>query len=93
MPLKFSDASVEPINLQMVDSSIKAKTTHNDYHGLLRVIADMLDYAIEGNQSYCTLGLSRDGSGVLLTVTQDHKKGYFAGATLADVSRHCEGSL
>jgi len=93
MPLKFSDASIEAVNLQMVDASLKAKTTHTDYEGFLRLIADMVDYAIEGNQSYCTLGLARDGSGILLTVTQDHKKAYFAGPTLAEVSRHCSGVL
>lgn len=64
-----------------------------DYSGIVAVLCDVADTAVGGMDCYCTFGLSRDRSTILLTVTIGGSKLYAGGATMKEVSAAAEGLL
>lgn len=63
------------------------------YTGLLLLLADVIDEAVKGSNSYMTIGVTRDKSAIIATITVDGSKIYASGATLAEVSDKATGLL
>jgi hypothetical protein len=56
------------------------------YFPLLLIMADVIDDAVKGANTYMTLGVSRDKSSIILTISVDGHKLYASGATLAELA-------
>jgi len=83
-------AKLSTNNLQTVREHIKANTASLAYQGLLCVLADVLDRASAGNDTYVILGLTQNRDALLLTVKEGSKKAYAGGGGLLEISEDAE---
>lgn len=74
-------------NLSSFRSHLKAGGKVGDYEGVLALLADIADSAVDGSECYAVFGLNRNRDEVMLTVTIGREKLYATGPTLVDVSR------
>jgi len=86
-------APLAPRNTAAVDEHAKAGTVHLKYADLLRVMADVLDNAIKGEDIYMTLGQTRNKDAVLLTVNWDREKLVLSGVSLMDLAEQAHTLL
>lgn len=80
------ESKLEPKNEVAVQQEVKTFGKGQTYTNLLLLIADVLDYAVEGHDSYMTIGQTRDKTALLLSVHQDGKHAYVSGTSLAGLS-------
>jgi len=73
-------------NVEAFEERAKGKQPLEAYYGLLLLCAQVCDHAIDGEDIYCTLGMTRDKSGLLLTISWDRDKSYLAAGSLASLS-------
>ena len=85
--------TLTPDNLTSVDNEYKNSKNASGYLDLLYLLADIADTAIRGDECYATFGLTRDGTGLLLTVTHKGRKFYAAGSNLVQVASEAKKLL
>jgi len=83
--LNNAKESLKPINSQEARAILNSKTAVEELTALVTVIADVLDIAIGGEDCYLSLGLNRERSAILLTVTQGKMKGWVSAVDLASL--------
>jgi len=76
-----------------VESVIKTFGKDQAFTDFLRVIADVLDYACDGHDSYLTLGTNKANDAILLTIKQEGKRAYVSALDLAGLSEACKSVL
>lgn len=93
--MKFEDKmqNIPQTNTATMREHIKAGTVHLNYQGLLLVLAEVLDRAASGKDTYCIIGLTSRRDAVLLTVTEGTAKARAGGNTLLSVSTEAERLL
>jgi len=88
--LNTQSAQLTTKNLQDVMTSIKAADSHLRYHGLLMLVADVLDTAASGEDCYMTIGATRKRDALVVTVKQGNQSAYAAGVDFLELSEACE---
>jgi hypothetical protein len=76
-----------------VEDVAKSFGKNTDYLDLLRVIADVVDYAADGHDSYLTLGTNKSKDNVLMTIKQDGRAAYVSALDLRGLSEACKSVL
>lgn len=94
MNIKPKDhGALQPICRKEIDSWVSSGRKPGSYEYLLQLLADLVDYAIEHGDTWCTLGITRNQDAIMLTLNQDGYKGYVTGATFKDLSVGCKDLL
>lgn len=93
--MKFDkhDTKLGTNNLRAVQEHLKAGSAGTIYQGALCVIADAIDRAVGGADTYVVIGLTKDRSALLLTVREGASVARAGGATFADISLDAERLL
>jgi len=79
--------------LETLDQELASKTKAEPYHPMIRLIADVLDNAIKGDNCYLTIGTTRDQSAIILSLTVEGQKIYVSSATLYELAGRCQELL
>jgi len=90
--VKFDNKTVKlsTDNLSTVREHIKANTASLAYQGVLCVLADVLDRAAAGRDTYAIIGLTSNRDAMLLTVKEGPSKAFAGGSGLLDLSTDSE---
>lgn len=80
-------------NEAAVLASIKDEECGNHYHGILQLIAQVMDQAASGEDIYLTLGATKNRDSFIATVIWDGARTYATGASLEAVSQVAETLL
>jgi len=82
MRKEFKATALLPTNADLV-RDIKAPADFvKHFHPILQVIAEILDEAVKGEDSYLTLGLNRNRDTILMTLHTGGSKLYVGGEDL-----------
>lgn len=86
--MKFDNktAKLSTDSLKTVQEHIKAGTASLAYQGILCVLADVLDRAASGHDTYAIIGLTANRDALLLTVKEGPKKAFAGGSSFLEVS-------
>jgi len=85
-----SKGELPPINVELIQKAAKDKDLIALYAGLLLVIADALDIAVQGGNAYVSIGLTRKRDAIVLTVKDGNMAAYATGANITQLSVDCE---
>jgi len=75
-----------PDQLKEADLNLEEVSENFPYSGLIRLIADVLDNAIGGNNTYMTIGATKDKAAIIVTVSVEGNKMYVNGSSLVEIS-------
>lgn len=93
MKLDSKKGTLVTNNRVSFEDSIFAENTVPPLVDLLRLISDVCDTAAAGADCYMVIGTNRDKTALLLTVTQDNRKGYISAVDLVALSEACKSLL
>lgn len=81
---------LNPNNVEALNERFSSKDKGEAYYGLLRLCAEICDHAVQGEDIYFTLGMTRDRSGLLAVITWDGDKSFLAAGSLAGLADECK---
>jgi len=93
LKLESHEGKLEATSRATVEAVAKTFGKSQDLTNLLLVIADVLDYAADGHNSYITIGTNRDKSAFLLSIKQDGHGAYVSATSIAELSAACSSVL
>lgn len=80
-------------NEEAVVGSVEKKSTHNEYRGLLQLLAQVADQAAQMEDIYVTFGATKQRDAFILTVIWDGTRTYATGGSLVALSQVAETLL
>lgn len=86
MKKDFVRAEMAADQLKVMHQQLAKAEKPTVYFPLLLLMADVIDDAVKGSNTYITLGVTRDKSAIILTVNVGGSKVYASGATLAELA-------
>jgi len=86
MKKEFTRADMTPDQLKTMHQQLAKADKPTTYFPLLLIMADVVDEAVKGSNTYLTLGVTRDKSAIIMSISVDGKKLYASGASLADLA-------
>ena len=84
---------LNPNNLEHLQSRLKTSKAMDNYCDFLALVAQALDLAISGEDIFLTIGITRDKSGLLMTITWDGDKTFLVAGSLASLSDEARAYL
>ena len=93
LKLDKSSGSLDANNRSHVEAVCKTFGKDQSFTDLLRVVADVIDYAVSGHDSYLTIGTNKANDALLLTIKQDGHRAYVSALDLAGLSEACKSVL
>jgi len=93
MKKEYTKADLQPDTEVELNKHFNNPKLVEKMHPILTVIAQCLDSAIKGSNSYVTFGITRDKKAIIMTVNYEGTKIFAAGATLAEVADKCADML
>ena len=93
MKKEFVRADLTPDTAIELKKHLSKPETAKNMYAILQVIADCLDDAIKGENSYVTFGVTRDKKALMMTINFGGSKLFAAGQTLWEVADKCAEML
>jgi len=93
MKKDFVRAEMKPDQLEVMHKQLAKSDKPTTYFPILLMIADVIDEAVKGTNTYITIGVTRDRSSIIWTTNVAGSKLYASGATLAEVADKLNGQL
>lgn len=69
---------------------VQEKSFKDTYIDFLQLVAQAFDKAIEGENVYLNVGMTRDRSGLLVVINWDGDKSYLVAGSLASLSQEAQ---
>lgn len=79
----------QPLNVQGVEETLGTPAFEARYYGIVRLIAEVLDQAVEVGSCYMTIGTSRNVQSLLVTVVDTGGRLYAGATDLEGLSAEC----
>lgn len=86
MKKEFVRAQLKPDQLNAVRQMLQKEAQAKLLSPWLLMIADVLDNAVSGSNSYVTVGVTKDKTAIICTITYEGSKLYASGATMWEVA-------
>lgn len=80
-------------NRSTLEQDLDWSVANTAYKNLLRVLADIVDSAADGRDSFCSIGTTRDKSAITLMVQVDGQRQSLYAADLRQLDEFCESLL
>jgi len=93
LKLEGTNGKLPNNNRTTVEDVAKSFGKNVDYLDILRVIADVLDFAVDGHDSYLTIGTNKGKDNCLMTIKQDGHAAYVSALDLRGLSEACRTVL
>jgi hypothetical protein len=87
MRKQFTRTDLEPSVASDLAVVLAEKDGYKPFLAILQVIAETLDDAINGDNSYVTIGITKDRKALMMTVNFASSKMYLAGDTLYEIAQ------
>jgi len=87
------EAQIPPTNLSSVKAAAGKKLADTPYYSLLQVLAAVCDSIAHENNAYSTVGGTKKGDALTLSVTENDDRNTFYGTSLVDLAQQSSAVL
>lgn len=76
---------LRPVNSAVVQDNAEYRFMDTPFYSLMLALADAIDTAIEGDNTYCIIGTTKDVTAISFTIVQGSARDAVYGDTLAEI--------